>query len=153
MPGDLNRTEELAALVEHELFDYLIGPQQQCLRDCESERFGGLEVDHQLEFRGLLNGEIGGLGALEDLVHVDRSTPLHLECIYSIGHESTWLNKYPELIDCGNPMRGRQIDDGLSMHEHKGWRHHHYTLVVILPHAEESGGQVLRSAHDERMNL
>jgi len=50
-------------------------------------------------------------------------------------------------------MRGRKIDDGLSMHEHKGWRHHHYTLVVMLLHAEESDSQVLRAAHDERMNL
>jgi hypothetical protein len=50
-------------------------------------------------------------------------------------------------------MCDRKIDDGLSMHEHKGWRHHHYTLVVILFHAEESGSQVPRSVHDERMNL
>jgi hypothetical protein len=89
----------------------------------------------------------------EDLVHVDCSTSLHLGSIYSIGHEATWLNKDPELIDCGDPMCGRKIDDGLSMHEHKGRRHHHYSLVVILFHAEESGNQVLRSAHDERMDL
>src|SRR5438105_2702944 len=52
-----------------------------------------LEIDDQLELGRLLNGEIGGLSALQDLVQVDRSTPLHLGCIYSIGHESTWLNK------------------------------------------------------------
>jgi len=39
------------------------------------------------------------------------------------------------------------------MHEHKGGRHHHYSLVVILFHAEESAGQVPRAAHDERMNF
>jgi hypothetical protein len=39
------------------------------------------------------------------------------------------------------------------MHEHEGWRGHHYTLVVILLHAEKSGSQIPRSAHDERMNL
>src|SRR5262249_30484195 len=112
-----------------------------------------LQIEDQLERGRLLNGEISRLGAPQDLVQVDRSTPLHLGCIYSIGHESTWLNKYPEIIDCGNPMRGRQIDDGLSMREHKGWRHHHHTLVVILLHAEESGSQVPHAAHDEWMNI
>src|SRR5436309_972540 len=86
-------------------------------------------------------------------VHIDRSPPLHFGSIYSIGHQPTRLNKHSELIDGGDPVRGRKIEDGLSMHEHKGGRHHHYSLVVILLHAEESGGQVSRSAHDERMNL
>ncbi len=50
-------------------------------------------------------------------------------------------------------MRGRKIDDGLSMHEHESCRRHHDTLVVILLHAEESGSQIPRSPHDERVNL
>src|SRR5215470_16439885 len=32
-------------------------------------RLGGFEVDHQLEFRWLLDGKISGLGALEDQVN------------------------------------------------------------------------------------
>src|SRR6266699_588690 len=42
----------------------------------DPERLGGLEVDEQLELRRLLDGEIGGLGALEDLVHVGRSATI-----------------------------------------------------------------------------
>src|SRR6266849_9525441 len=137
----------------HRLLDDLVRPRQQRLRDHQPERLRGLEVDHQLKFGGLLDGKIARLGPLEDLVDVASSTSLHLGSIYSIGHETAWLNKHLELIDCGDPMRGRKIEDGLSMHEHEGWRRHHYTLVVILLHAEESGSQIPRSAHDERMNL
>ena len=36
---------ELAAWVEHGLFDRLIRPPQDRLRDRETERLGGLEVD------------------------------------------------------------------------------------------------------------
>ena len=36
---------------------------------------GGLEIDHQLELRGLLHGQLAGLGALEDLVDARRSVP------------------------------------------------------------------------------
>jgi hypothetical protein len=39
-------------------------------RDGETERLGDLEVDHQLELGRLLDGQIGRLGAFEDLVDV-----------------------------------------------------------------------------------
>jgi hypothetical protein len=36
---------------------------------------GGLEVDRELESGGRLHGKVGGLGALEDLVHEDDDPP------------------------------------------------------------------------------
>ena len=54
-------------MVEHALFDYLIRPQEQGLRDSETEGFGSLEVDHQFKLRGLLDGQVAGLRALENL--------------------------------------------------------------------------------------
>jgi hypothetical protein len=52
------------------LLNHLIRPQQQRGRDREAEPFGGLEVDHQLELRGLLDRKIGGLSTLDDLIDV-----------------------------------------------------------------------------------
>jgi hypothetical protein len=40
------------------------------MRDGQAERLGGLEIDDQLECRRLLDRQIGGLGALEDLSDV-----------------------------------------------------------------------------------
>jgi hypothetical protein len=48
-------------------FDDLIRPQQQRRRDGEAEGLRGFEVDDELEFRRLLDGEIGGLGSLKIL--------------------------------------------------------------------------------------
>jgi len=53
------------------ILDYFVGAQQQGLRDPQSERLRGLKVDHELEFRRLINGKVGGLGALQD--SVDKS--------------------------------------------------------------------------------
>src|SRR5262252_9772251 len=50
------------------LYD-VIRPPQQGRRDREAERLGGLGVDHQLELRRLLHGQVSGLCALQDLVH------------------------------------------------------------------------------------
>ena len=133
--------------------DQLIRPLQERRRDRQAEGFGGLEVDHEVELRGLLDWQVGRLGALQDFVYIDRSTLLHLGNIYSIGHEATWLNIHLERIDSGDPMLGSKIDDGPSMHEHKGRRPHQYGLVAILHHAEESGSDVRRSVHDVRMEL
>ena len=41
------------------LFDHLIRPRQQRRRDREAEGLGGLEVDDQLELRGLFDRKIG----------------------------------------------------------------------------------------------
>jgi hypothetical protein len=38
--------QELAALVEHALFDDLVRPRQHRLRDRQAEGAGGLQVDH-----------------------------------------------------------------------------------------------------------
>ena len=56
--------------------DHLIRPQQQRRRDRQAERLGGLEVDDQLELGRLLDGEVGGLRALEDLVHEVGGAPV-----------------------------------------------------------------------------
>src|SRR4029434_7818047 len=56
------------------LLDDLVCPQERRRRDRQARRLGGLEVDHQLELRRLLDGQVAGPGALEDLVHVDGSS-------------------------------------------------------------------------------
>src|SRR5262245_59459091 len=40
-------------------FDNIISARKQCRRQFEAERLGGLEVDEQLNFCGLLDGQIG----------------------------------------------------------------------------------------------
>jgi hypothetical protein len=44
--------------------------EEKRLRNGEAEGFRSLEVDDQLEGRRLLDRQIGGLGALEDLSRV-----------------------------------------------------------------------------------
>jgi len=54
--ADEGCSQELAALIEHGLFDDMIRLQQYRLRDRQSKRLRGLQIDHQLKLRGLLDG-------------------------------------------------------------------------------------------------
>ena len=54
------------------LFDNLVSAQQECLRDCQPEGLRSLEIDDEFELGWLLNREVGGLCALENLVHEAR---------------------------------------------------------------------------------
>src|SRR5260370_24153433 len=62
------------------------------LRDCQPERLGGLQVDHQLELRRLLDGKVGRLSAPEDSIDVTGRTPEPAKLIRRVGHEATSLD-------------------------------------------------------------
>src|SRR5262245_6177971 len=52
------------------LLNDLVRPSQHGLRDRETERLGGLEVEHEVELGGLLDGQVTRRGALENALDV-----------------------------------------------------------------------------------
>src|SRR5262245_66283456 len=76
-------------------FDHLVGEQQKRFRNRETERLGRLEVDDKLEFRGLLDREVGRLGSFEDLIHVGGAAALQVSEACDIGHDATECRKLP----------------------------------------------------------
>jgi hypothetical protein len=54
----------------HSLFDHLVSTEKRERGD-DAERFGGLEVDQQFDFRDLLHRLIGRLVAFEDTSDID----------------------------------------------------------------------------------
>src|SRR5262245_64862410 len=51
------------------LFDYPVRAMEHRWRDRQLECLGRLQVDDQLEFGRLLDGEVGGFGTFQSLVH------------------------------------------------------------------------------------
>src|SRR4029450_10450957 len=68
------------------LYD-LIRPRQQRRRDREAEGLGGLEVDHELELRGQLDGQVRGLGTLQDPVDVPGGAAVQVRDARSVRHQ------------------------------------------------------------------
>src|SRR5262249_23556388 len=95
-----------------ESLNYLIRPRQQRRRDGQAEGLGGLEVDDQLELGGLLDGEVGGLGTLEDLVDKRCGAAIQTGCTVPVGHEapSVWKQGI-KLSGWGQlPLQGKPTD-------------------------------------------
>src|SRR5260370_982275 len=88
------RTRRLAGLARI-LLDYLIRPLQERRRDRQSESLGGLEVDDQLELGGLLDRQVGRLGALENLIDVNRRALPGAIDVRSVAHEPASIDKVP----------------------------------------------------------
>jgi hypothetical protein len=55
--------------------DHLVGAQQECLCDRQAKYLCGLEIDGQVDFGRLRDGDVGWLGALKNLVDVISSQP------------------------------------------------------------------------------
>src|SRR4030095_116149 len=73
------------------LLDDRVGAHQEWLRNCESQCFGGLEVDDQIELGGLLNREVSRFGALEDPVHKVCGAPTNVGQARAIGYDAAGL--------------------------------------------------------------
>src|SRR5438309_6314353 len=78
-------------------FDHLVSAYHEGQRHVDAERLGGFEVDDQFKPAGLLDGELGRLGALQDLVHIHRAAPKQVIDVRAICDETTDLDKLQRL--------------------------------------------------------
>src|SRR6187431_477472 len=64
---DLHRLDRTSLRLAHS-FDHLVGSREQRGRHVDPERLCGLEVDDKFEFGRLNDGQVGRLGAPQDLI-------------------------------------------------------------------------------------
>src|SRR6185436_4903579 len=69
------------------LLDDLIRPRQHIRWNRQTDLFGGFEVDNELELLWLLNWQVSGLRAFQDLVHVGGGATVQVAKAHAVGHE------------------------------------------------------------------
>src|SRR6185295_5631688 len=95
--------------------DHLIRSLDERRRDRQAEGLGGFEVDDQLELRRLLDWEVRGLRALEDLVHIGGRSPKRISEARSIGHEAPDIDEIPRRVHGRQAMLCRQVHEASSL--------------------------------------
>src|SRR6476620_3178975 len=64
-------------------------------RHVEAERLRGLQVNDELDFARLLNGQIARVGALQNLVNVEGRAPQTIRNIDAVAHERSIHRPFP----------------------------------------------------------
>src|SRR5262249_6767344 len=88
--------------------DHLVGEREQLVGHCESEPFGGLQVDDEVELRGLHNWQIARLFALQYSTGIASRQAVCIRDATAVGHEPTGKGKLPPFIDCWYCMARRK---------------------------------------------
>src|SRR5262245_6025179 len=93
----------------------LVRPLEQPLRNRQAQSLRGLEIDHQLELHWLLDGQVGGLGALQDLVDVRGGTSVEITEARPVRHETPGLHTLPDAVCCRQAAPGCEVCEPCSV--------------------------------------
>ena len=72
-----------------ELFDHLVGAEQDGLGYFEAERLGDFAIEDKLKLRYPLDRKISGFGAFENLVHEDGGAAKDRNKVRSVTYYAT----------------------------------------------------------------
>jgi hypothetical protein len=95
----------------HGLLDHLIRPLEERRRDRQAESLGGLEVDHQLELRGLFNGQVAGPRTLQYFVDILGSASIVAGEIWRVGHQQAVMRQSTEGTDGRHTVTCRELSN------------------------------------------
>ena len=74
--------------------DQLVRPGEHVRRDREADLLRRLEIDHELKLGRLLDRKVGGLGTLQDSVHIGGNAPVAVREVRPVGHEPTGIYSF-----------------------------------------------------------
>src|SRR5262245_66674656 len=80
-------------------FDHLVGAGEQGGWDLDPERLGGLQVDHELELGGLLDGQIGRLFAFQNSTSIHSRQPIQFREATTVADEAARCGELATLVD------------------------------------------------------
>src|SRR3990170_2291254 len=97
--------------------DHLVGPEPERLGNGKPEGLGRLEIDDKLELGGLLDGEIGRLGTLEDAAYLHPGPLKHVRVAGPVGYQPADIHELLGSKHRWNACLRGKLDDGNSVAE------------------------------------
>src|SRR5262245_21712305 len=95
--------------------DHFVGGCQQCRGEVKPKRFGGLSIEHQVEFGHLIIRNVTRFCAFKYLSRHNRKATHHVYKINAVAEQATNLDEEAREIDRGQTVSGREIGDQLTM--------------------------------------
>src|SRR5262245_4303630 len=113
------------------LLDHLVSAYQERFGNFESKSLGGLEVDHQLELCGRLNGQLPWFLAPQDAISIGCRALITVIGVASIRQQSAASSEKLEWIGSGKSMLISPRRDLCAMQGCKRIRHHDEAAVRL----------------------
>src|SRR2546428_3562917 len=133
--------------------DDLVGALQQRLGDPQTERLGGLQVDHQFELRGLLDWEVARLGALQDLVHKRGAAPEEIAHARPVRHEAPGLHTLPSAVYCRQAAPCCEVCEPCSVEDEHRICHYEECSHALCGHRCEGAVELVGTSGLQELKL
>ena len=115
----LRAKSELTQRSKRSLFNQLVGAGEKRVRHLEAQRFGGREIDDELELGWLLDREIAGLRTTQNLVDVVCRAPEPFRVAWSVGHERAGFDKITGTKNCRYPRTECRCENACKVGNHE----------------------------------
>src|SRR5436190_13204641 len=146
--GSAKQMQQIAAL-----FDHLVSAREQRGWHIETERFGGLDVDHELVLGWQLHRKIGWLLALEDAVDVGGRAPIQVDSVRSVRHQAAFGDVVASGVDRGQSVLRRKPYDQVAMCVGHRTPEHDQTPARPARETSDAGLDIAAFAYRERAHL
>src|SRR5262245_7974188 len=120
-------------------FNHLVGARLQREWNGEPQRLRGLEIDHQFEFRGLLDRQVGRLFAFENPPGVDAGEAIRIGNAGSVTDQPAGHYKLAQIIHGRHGMARRQLDQLIAPAAEECIAVEDYRVDTLLGEARKSG--------------
>src|SRR5215813_10679813 len=129
--------------------DDFVRALQQRRGDREAKGLRSLEVDDQLELGGLLDWQVGGFRAFQDLVHVQGGTPVQIGETRAVTHEAPDFDVLSLAIDRGQAAFARQLCEASAVRREEGTLQEQET--VVAPNGLAGRDKIIRPLDRHRL--
>src|SRR5439155_5461463 len=104
--------------------DYFVRPRQHVGRDRQADLFRRFQIDNELKLRRLFHRKVGGLGSLQDFVHVGGGTAEQVGKVRAVGHKASSLYKFWKGVYRRKPALSCEVCNLFSLRrEERAWKH------------------------------
>ena len=125
--------------------DHFVRSRQHIRWDCETDLLGGLQIDDELKSLRLLDRQIGGLSAFQDLVYINRSATEQVVNARAIIHEATSVHKVALRVYRRETVLSCEFYNMCSLRSSEGARQHEDCVSTALPCGLECSLNILGS--------
>jgi hypothetical protein len=123
--------------------DHFIRARQHVRRNCQADLLCSFQIDDELELGRLLDGQISGLCAFQNLVYIGCGAPVHVENISAIVHEAAGFRILRLWVNRRKPALYREFCNLSSMIEEDDARQRQDCVSTPLACGSECGLNIL----------